>query len=86
MRTTCELLVPNHHLYASNTSHTVLTQQLPIGEVRTKIAVAVDESLSKQQKALLLCQQLATINAGLQRLEVGNSDLHGFGNAVEDED
>ena len=52
----------------------------------TKIATDVDESLSKQQKALFLHQQLATINAELQRLEVGNSDLHGTGNTVEDED
>ncbi len=52
----------------------------------TKIATDVDESLSKQQKALFLHQQLAVINAELQRLEVGNSDLHGTGNVVEDED
>ena len=65
---------------------TVLTKQLSIAEVSTKIATAVDESLSKQQKALFLRQQLAAINAELQRLEVGNSDLHGTGNAVEDED
>ncbi len=37
----------------------------------TKIATDVDESLSKQQKALFLHQQLAVINAG---------------NVVEDED
>jgi ATP-dependent Lon protease len=65
---------------------TVLTKQLSIAEVSTKIATAVDESLSKQQKALFLRQQLAAINAELQRLEVGNSDFHGTGNVVEDED
>jgi len=65
---------------------TVLTKQLSIAEVSTKIATAVDESLSQQQKALFLHQQLAAINAELQRLEVGNSDLHGAGHAVEDED
>jgi ATP-dependent Lon protease len=64
----------------------VLTKQLSIAEVSTKIATAVDESLSKQQKALFLRQQLAAINAELQRLEPGNADLHGTGNAVEDED
>lgn len=64
----------------------VLTKQLSIAEVSTKIATAVDESLSKQQKAFFLRQQLAAINAELQRLELGNSDLHGTGNAVEDED
>lgn len=64
----------------------VLTKQLSIAEVSTKIATAVDESLSKQQKTLFLRQQLAAINAELQRLELGNSDLHGTGNTVEDED
>ncbi|KAI0297950.1 hypothetical protein BC826DRAFT_999741 [Russula brevipes] len=64
----------------------VLTKQLSIAEVSTKIATAVDESFSKQQKALFLRQQLAAINAELQRLEPGNADLHGTGNAVEDED
>ena len=68
--------------YVTHRFHTAA----PTGEVRPKITAAVDESLSKQQKALFLCQQLAAINAGLQRLEVGNSDLHSFGNAVEDED
>ena len=42
--------------------------------------------LSKQQKALFLRQQRAAINSELQGLEVGNSDLHGTGNAVEDGD
>ncbi|KAH9022770.1 hypothetical protein EDB85DRAFT_1895098 [Lactarius pseudohatsudake] len=43
-------------------------------------------SLSRQQRALFLRQQLAAINAELQRLEPGNTDLHGTGNGVEDED
>jgi len=43
----------------------VLTKQLSIAVVSTKIATAVNESLSKQQKALFLCQQLAAINAEL---------------------
>jgi ATP-dependent Lon protease len=64
----------------------VLTKQLSIAEVSTKIATAVDESLSKQQKALFLRQQLAAINAELQRLEPVNTDLHGSGNIAEDED
>jgi hypothetical protein len=64
----------------------VLTKQLSIAEVSTKIATAVDESLSKQQKALFLRQQLAVINAELQRLEPANSDLHGSGGIPEDED
>ncbi|KAH9039670.1 ATP-dependent protease La [Lactarius pseudohatsudake] len=64
----------------------VLAKQLSIVEVSSKIATAVDESLSKQQKALFLRQQLAAISAELQRLEPGNTDLHGTGNGVEDED
>ena len=64
----------------------VLTKQLSIAEVSTKIATAVDESLSKQQKALFLRQQLAVINTELQRLEPANTDLHGSGNIAEDED
>jgi ATP-dependent Lon protease len=64
----------------------VLTKKLSIVEVSTKIATAVDESLSKQQKALFLRQQLAAINAELQRLEPANPDLHGSGNIAEDED
>ena len=64
----------------------VLAKQLSIVEVSSKIATAVDESLSKQQKALFLRQQLAAINAELQRLEPGNTDLHGTANGQEDED
>ncbi|KAH9008059.1 ATP-dependent protease La [Lactarius hengduanensis] len=64
----------------------VLAKQLSIVEVSSKIATAVDESLSKQQKALFLRQQLAAISAELQRLKPGNTDLHGTGNGVEDED
>jgi ATP-dependent Lon protease len=62
----------------------VLTKQFSIAEVSTKIATAVDESLSKQEKAHFLRRQLAAINAELQRLEPGNTDLHG--NVAEDED
>ena len=64
----------------------VLAKQLSIVGVSSKITTAVDESLSKRQKALFLCQQLATINAELQRLEPGNTDLHGTVNGQEDED
>jgi ATP-dependent Lon protease len=64
----------------------VLTKQFSIAEVSTKIATAVDESLSKQEKAHFLRRQLAVINAELQRLEPGNSDLHGTGSVAEDED
>ena len=63
----------------------VLTKQLSKAEAGTKTATAVDESLSKQQKALVLRQQLASINAELQRLEFDNFDLYGIGNALEDE-
>ncbi|KAN0142118.1 hypothetical protein V8E53_000580 [Lactarius tabidus] len=59
-------------------------KQLPIVEVSSKIATAVDEFL-QQQKALCLRQQLATINAQLWGLELGNTDLHGTGNGQEDE-
>ncbi|KAH9029169.1 ATP-dependent protease La [Lactarius pseudohatsudake] len=64
----------------------VLAKQLSIVEVSSKIATAVDESLSKPQKALFLRQQLAAISAELQLLEPGNTNLHGTGNGVEDED
>ncbi|KAH9022788.1 ATP-dependent protease La [Lactarius pseudohatsudake] len=64
----------------------VLAKQLSIVEVSSKIATVVDESLSKQQKALFLRQQLVAISAELQRLKPGNTDLHGTGNGVEDED
>lgn len=64
----------------------MLTKQLSIAEISTKIATAVGESLSKQQKALFLRQQLAAINAELQRLEPTNTDLHGSGGIPEDED
>ncbi len=52
-------------------------------------SLSLSTSLSKQQKALFLRQQLAAINAELQRLDpgnTGNTDLHGTGNGVEDED
>ena len=55
-------------------------------KVSAKIATAVDESLSKQQKPLFLRQQLAVINDELQRLEPANANLHGSGNIAEDED
>ena len=61
-------------------------EQLSIAEVSTKIATSVDESLSKQQKALFLRQQLAVINAELQRLELASANLYGSGNIAEDED
>ena len=61
-------------------------EQLSIAEVSTKIATSVDESLSKQQKALFLRQQLSAINTELQRLELADADLHGSGNIAEDED
>lgn len=59
---------------------------MSIAEVSTKIATAVDESLSKQQKAFFLRQQLAAINAELQRLEPASTDLHGTAVSIEDED
>ena len=47
-----------------------------MAQVSKKTAIAVDESLSNQQKALFLRQQLAAINVELQPLNVGNSDLY----------
>jgi ATP-dependent Lon protease len=58
----------------------VLAKQLSIIEVSSKIATVADESLSKQQRALFLRQQLAAISAELQHLSPGNTDLHGTGN------
>jgi ATP-dependent Lon protease len=69
-------------LHLQHVTH-VLTKQLSIAKVSTKIATAADESLSKQQKALFLRQQLA---AELQRVEPVNTDLHGSRNIFEDED
>jgi len=78
MRTNSSLSSPNHHICSSNT-------QLSIAEVSTEIPTTVDESLSKQQKVLLLRHYLAAISAELQRLEVRNFDFYGTGNPVEDE-
>ena len=64
----------------------VLTKQLSIAAVSMKIATSVDKFVSKQQKALFLRQQLAAINAELQRFELAGTDLHGGGNIAEDED
>ena len=64
----------------------VLEKQLYIIEVSSEIATTIDESLSKQQKALFLRQQLATINAELQRLSNQGVNLHSTGNGQEDED
>lgn len=50
---------------------TIFIKQASISEVSTKIASAVDESLSKQQKELFLRQQLAAIQAELNSLHAG---------------
>jgi len=63
----------------------ILAKQLSVVEVSSKIATA-STSLFKQQRTLFLRQQLAAINAELQRLDTGNADLHGTGNGIEDED
>jgi ATP-dependent Lon protease len=46
----------------------IFVKQTSISEVSKKIAVAVDESLSKQQKAFFLRQQLAAIQRELHSL------------------
>ena len=65
----------------------VLTNQLSIGPL-PKLArrlLRLLTSPSKQNKVHFLCQQLAAINAELQHLEPGNTDLHGTGGVAEDE-
>lgn len=47
-------------------------KQASISEVSNKIATAVDESLSKQQKEFFLRQQLAAIQRELQALQKSN--------------
>ncbi|KAI0045183.1 ATP-dependent protease La [Auriscalpium vulgare] len=59
---------------------TLLTKQLSIAEVTTKIASAVDASLSKQQKELFLRQQLSAIQAELQSLQGLGTSVAGAGN------
>ena len=50
-------------------------KQITVSEVSKKIASAVDESLSKQQKEFFLRQQLAAIQRELAALERGGSGL-----------
>lgn len=51
----------------------IFVKQASISEVTKKIANAVDESLSKQQKEFFLRQQLAAINRELQSLNAPSS-------------
>jgi ATP-dependent Lon protease len=51
----------------------ILTKQTSISEVSKKIATAVDESLSKQQKEFFLRQQLAAIQRELSTLTKPNT-------------
>ena len=51
----------------------IFTKQTSISEVTKKIATAVDESVSKQQKEFFLRQQLAAIQRELNALQRGSS-------------
>ncbi|EAU87743.2 ATP-dependent protease La [Coprinopsis cinerea okayama7 len=55
------------------TATNIFLKQASISEVSRKIASAVDESLSKQQKEFFLRQQLAAIQRELQALQRSNS-------------
>lgn len=52
----------------------IFLKQASISEVTKKIASAVDESLSKQQKEYFLRQQLAAIQRELSTLQRGNAN------------
>ncbi|KAJ2934551.1 hypothetical protein H1R20_g2520, partial [Candolleomyces eurysporus] len=56
------------------TATTIFLKQASISEVSRKIASAVDESLSKQQKEFFLKQQLTAIQRELQALQKGSGD------------
>ncbi|KAF5326493.1 hypothetical protein D9611_000770 [Ephemerocybe angulata] len=67
------------------TATAIFLKQASISEVSRKIASAVDESLSKQQKEFFLRQQLAAIQRELQALHRSgnpNSDSNSSGNAT----
>lgn len=64
-------------------------KQMAVTEVSQKIANAVDESLSKQQKEFFLRQQLAAIQRELAALGVSNAGsgpLEGAASDLEGED
>lgn len=54
----------------------LFVKQISVTEVSKKIASAVDESLSKQQKEFFLRQQLAAIQRELASLERGGAAPH----------
>ncbi|KAJ7583597.1 ATP-dependent protease La [Mycena floridula] len=56
-----------------NLAHDIFIKQASISEVTQKIASAVDESLSKQQKEFFLRQQMAAIQRELQALRSSSS-------------
>ncbi|TFK36507.1 ATP-dependent protease La [Crucibulum laeve] len=56
-----------------NLATTIFLKQASISEVSKKIATAVDESLSKQQKEFFLRQQLAAIQRELHALQRSNN-------------
>lgn len=56
------------------TATTIFLKQASISEVSRKIASAVDESLSKQQKEFFLRQQLAAIQRELHALNKTNNN------------
>lgn len=72
----------------------IFIKQASISEVSKKIATAVDESLSKQQKEFFLRQQLAAINRELHTLnrppgtQVGgrNKDGSSSGSELDDDE
>jgi ATP-dependent Lon protease len=59
----------------------IFLKQASISEVTKKIATAVDESLSKQQKEFFLRQQLAAIQRELSTLQRSSAGEGGVGGA-----
>src|SRR6266576_5711576 len=67
----------------------IFLKQASISEVTKKIATAVDESLSKQQKEFFLRQQLAAIQrelSALQRTSSGEGGAGGSSSELDDDE
>ncbi|PFH45178.1 hypothetical protein AMATHDRAFT_71942 [Amanita thiersii Skay4041] len=64
----------------------IFFKQASISEVTKKIATAVDESLSKQQKEFFLRQQLAAIQRELNALQRSNPSDGGASSELDDDD
>ncbi|KAK2465142.1 hypothetical protein APHAL10511_002834 [Amanita phalloides] len=64
----------------------IFLKQTSISEVTKKIATAVDESLSKQQKEFFLRQQLAAIQRELSALQRGSSGEGGSSSELDDDE